>query len=117
MTRWIGRWMMVVGVVHCLFGFVFLGGYLSPILAEGVFNTVNGQPERELVVWFLVTGFLLILLGLMIDRSEARGVGWPAALAWGFAALTLAILVIMPISGGWLLVPAAIGLIVRRPRG
>ncbi len=108
--------MMGVGVVHCLFGLVFLRGYLSPILTDGVFNTVNGQPEREFAVWFLVTGVLLIALGLLVDWNEGRGAGWPAALGWINTALTIAILIIMPISGGWLLVPSTLGLLMRRPR-
>ena len=37
----------------------------------------------------------------------------PAFLGWGLLTFTLAVLVIMPISGGWLLVPPAFGLVAR----
>ena len=110
MKRWIGRWLFGVGVVHCLFGVVFLGDLLAPIAAEGYVDTVNGQPEREFAVWFLATGVLLLAIGLIVDWNEARRAGWPRGVALLLTVLTIALAVIMPRSGVWLLLPPVVAL-------
>ena len=61
----------------------------------------------------MVTGFLTLLAGALIDRMEARGIPLPAFVGWFLLILTAAILIVMPISGGWLLLPGAIGAIFR----
>ena len=113
MRRWIGRWLLGVGLIHILFGIVVFRSVWNTLLAEGLINTVNGQPEREFPVWFMVTGFLTLFGGALIDRMEARGDALPPFVGWSLLILTAAILVLMPISGGWLLLPGAIGAIFR----
>ena len=107
--RWIGRWLIAVGIVHTTFGFVFMGDALAVLWNEGLFNSVNGQPEREFPFWFIFAGLILILLGAMVDRSEALGPGLPKWLGWGLLGLVVICLVVMPISGVWLIVPPTIG--------
>jgi hypothetical protein len=109
MKRWIGRWIIGVGVIHCGFGAVVFSSTWRTLLSEGLFNTVNGQAEREFPFWFFAFGLLAILLGAAIDHLEQLGLPLPAFLAWGLLALNVIFLVVMPISGGWLLVPAVIG--------
>lgn len=113
MRRWIGRWIVGVGLIHILFGIVVFRSTWSTLLGEGLINTVNGQPEREFAVWFTVTGILTLLVGALIDWMEARGTPLPVFVGWSLLILTAAILVLMPISGGWLLLPGAIGAIFR----
>lgn len=113
MKAWIGKWLIGVGVVHVLFGIVFMHSVLNVLWQEGLFNTINGQPPREMVFWFLVTGFLTVIIGGLVDRFEKSGLGLPRFLAWSFLALVVVGIVIMPISGIWLLVPPTISLLVR----
>ena len=115
--RWIGRWIAGVGVVHTLFGLVVFAPTWRRLAAEGLFNTVNGQPDREFPFWFLVSGLLMLLFGLLLDRLEARAQAIPGFAVWGLTALTAACLVVMPISGVWLLVPPVIGLLAGSKRG
>ncbi|MDH3745165.1 MAG: DUF6463 family protein [Acidobacteriota bacterium] len=110
MKRWIGRWILGVGVVHTLFGLVVFRGTWQTLWAEGLFNTVNGQPEREFPVWFLSAGILTMLFGSLVDWVEGQGWPVPRSVAWGLLGMTVLILVIMPVSGGWLLLPAVMGL-------
>jgi hypothetical protein len=49
---WIGKWLFAVGVIHSLFGIIFMRTTLSVLWSEGLLNTVDGQPAREAV--FLV---------------------------------------------------------------
>lgn len=115
MKRWIGRWIFAVGLIHTLFGLVVFSSTWRLLAGEGWLNTVNGQPEREFPFWFLTAGVLTLLLGAVVDHVEASGESWPRFIGWGLVALTVPILAIMPISGGWLLAPAVIGALVRRP--
>ncbi len=112
--RWIGRWMIGIGVIHSLFGFVFLRGTLAVIWSEGLVNTVNGQPEREFAFWFIYFGLLALVLGGLIDWCEARRAGLPRFLGWALLGMAVLCAVIMPISGIWLLFPPALGAVLAR---
>jgi hypothetical protein len=111
---WIGRALIAVGVIHTLFGLVSFRGTLGQLVSEGLWNTVHGQPEREYAFWFLVTGLMLLLFGGLVHSNERGGRRLPPAIAWGLLLLTVAIVVIMPVSGGWLLLPPAIGAVLKR---
>lgn len=113
MKAWIGKTLFGIGVIHSLFGFFFMRGTLAVLWGEGLFNTVNGQPGREAVFWFLYTGFLLLIIGALVDRMERAGFGIPAFLGWSFLALTVVGALIMPVSGLWLLVPPVVGMFHR----
>ena len=116
MNRWVGRWIILVGVVHCVFGAVIFVEPLSGIVRDGVWNAVDGHPGRPLAFWFEVVGFLTILFGIAVDRLEQGPGAFPASLGYGFALLTLLAIVAMPVGGGWLLVPGAIGLLMKRDK-
>ena len=110
---WIGKWFVAVGVIHSLFGFAFMRGTLAVLWSERLFNTVNGQPNREAMFWFLYTGFLLLIVGVMVDQTEKRGLAVPSFVNWAFVVLALIGVVVMPISGIWLLLPPVAGLMIR----
>ena len=110
---WIGKWLIAVGVIHSLFGFVFMRSTLAVLWSERGFNTVNGQPAREAVFWFLFTGFLLLTVGALIDQVERRGLALPWFVTWSFVLLTVIGVVVMPISGIWLLLPPVVGMLFR----
>lgn len=111
---WIGKWLFAVGVIHSLFGFVFMRNTLAVLWLEGVFNTVNGQPAREAIFWFLYTGFLLLVVGVLIDQVERSNLVIPWFVTWSFVAMAVIGVVVMPISGIWLLTPAVVGMLFRR---
>jgi hypothetical protein len=113
-VAWKGKWIVAVGVIHILFGLAIMNNTLAVLWSDGLINTVNGQPEREAVFWFLVCGLLLLMIGMLIDQSERRElpVGW--FVEWSFAFLTVVALVVMPISGIWLLLPPVAGLVLSR---
>ncbi len=113
MQVWIGKSIMIIGAIHSAFGFVVFRSILAEIIGEGLVNTVNGQPLREFAFWFLVFGFLAIIFGALVDWCERQGVKLPKFFGWSLLALTLIVVTIMPISGGWLLLIPAIGAILR----
>ena len=116
MTRWVGRWIIFVGVVHCVFGAVVFYEPLSAVLLDGIWNAVDGYPGRPLAFWFELLGLLTILFGASIDHIEKEQQGFPPLLSYGFLLLTLIGIVTMPAGGGWLMVPGAAGLLAKKAR-
>ncbi len=113
MKAWIGKSIIIIGIIHSVFGFVVFRSTISEIFGEGLLNTVNGQPIREAVFWFIFFGFLLIIFGLFIHWYEQKGLRLPSFLGWSFLIFTITIVAIMPISGGWLMLIPSIGAIIK----
>ena len=113
MKRWVGRWLVLVGVVHCVFGAVAFFEPLAAIVRDGLWNAVDGFPGRPLAFWFELLGMLTILFGIAIDQLEKERVPIPGSLGYGFALLAALGIVAMPIGGGWLMLPGAIGLLMK----
>jgi uncharacterized membrane protein len=114
--RWIGRWILVVGVLHALLG---LGVYIDSVVAvvrEGLWKTVDGTVQgRPLAFWFVAAGFLVALLGALTSWIEAR-MEPPRFLGWTLLAFAVVGIVMMPVSGFWLLLPPAVALVARTRR-
>ncbi len=116
MKRWVGRWIIGVGVIHVAFGFVVFRQPLLAILRDGVWNAVDGHPGRPLAFWFVFLGLFTIVLGSLVDWIEGRGLSIPHFVSWAFFALVVLGIVAMPSGGGWLLLPAGIGVLLRSYR-
>lgn len=119
MTRWIGRWIMAVGIIHVAVGLFVFGEPLQAIVRDGVWNAVDGHAGRPLAFWFVFLGLFTIVFGSLVDWVEGLGIRLPRHLAWAFLALVALGIVTMPVGGGWLLLPPALGALVRsgRPPG
>ena len=109
---WIGRWLMAVAALHTVVGLVMGEPVLVDIAQRGVFNTVtDDRPLVGMVTWFLLCGGLLALLGMAIDSLE-RSAQFPGAraLGIGMTLMTFVGVILMPVSGFWLVFPPAIAL-------
>jgi hypothetical protein len=103
MNKWQGKAIFGIGLIHTVFGVVVFWPELMRWLSEGLWNTVSGQAEREWAFWFIGIGFLAMLLGFFVDWVE-RKIGYlPAFLGWGLFLESLIGVIIMPVSGLWLL--------------
>jgi hypothetical protein len=111
MKRWVGRSIVAIGLLHTVFGLVGFRNILAMLLREGIFNTVNGQPDREMAFWFIFFGFLLIVFGALIDWCESKGIKLPLFLGWGLLTITIIGVMLMPVSGFWLVIIPSIGAI------
>ena len=116
MTRWVGRWIALVGVVHCVFGAVIFFEPLSGIVRDGIWNTVDGYPGRPLAFWFEFLGLFTILFGATVDHIEKDNGGFPAFLSYGFLMIAILGILTMPAGGGWLMIPGAIGLMLKKTK-
>jgi len=113
MRCWIGKFIFIIGLIHTILGFLFFRSVLSTIIREGLVNTVNGQMDRELTFWFIAFGIFSMIFGWFVDWVERQKIPFPRFLGWSLLLFTIILLVIMPISGGWLLLVPSIGAIRR----
>mgnify|MGYP000400550248 CR=1 FL=1 len=96
--------LIATGVLHNAIGFIISAPVLGDIASEGFFNTVVMQHDRNAAFWFLFSGFALILMGLLL--LELRRI--PRTFAWALLTLNIIGVVIMPVSGLWLVLPQAV---------
>ena len=52
MNRWVGRWFILIGIIHCVFGAIIFTDPLTAIVRDGVWNAVDGYSGRPLAFWF-----------------------------------------------------------------
>jgi len=111
--RWIGRWILGVGVFHLVFGAWWFATPLLRIARSGLWSSVGWSSDgRALAFWFVLAGLLLLLVGAMADWTEAHVPGaLPRFFGWTLLAITLVGCVCLPVSGFWALLVPAIGAI------
>ena len=98
MKNWIGKTIMIIGLIHTIFGFLFIGHIFQEIWNAGLVNTVNGQIEWEFFFWFTMFGGLLMILGGLVDWLEKKLSYIPQGLGWGLLIFTTMMLLIMHMS-------------------
>ena len=116
---WKGLWLVAVAAVHTVFAAIVFLPQWQDIVRRGVFDSVGSDPLRGAVAWFGLFGAALALLGwaiVLLERSPAPAPTALRPLGMGVLALTLLGLVLMPASGFWLALPAALALCRRTPQ-
>ncbi len=114
-TAWIGKWLVASAIGHAVVGVVLGGASLVGIAEQGLFNTVSfADPLPGMAVWFMLFSPPLALMGMAVDTLE-RAEHFPGAFALGVGTLLITLLgiVLMPVSGFWILLPAALALMLR----
>jgi len=116
-----GQLLIVIGVLHTAVG--VLNGYR--VLSQVSQATFSGETSRQLVAalgsqfvfWFLFGGLLTVVLGHLLTWIERRlGHPIPSFIGWELLALSVAGLLVMPVSGFWLVLAVAIYAIVMARR-
>ena len=119
-----GQLLIATGVLHQAVGLLGglgigeeLGGrnLFAELARGGVVDSIGSDFARMAWFWFLITGFVLLMLGGLVHTIERRGEPLPASLGWQMGALAIAGAAFIPVSGFWLLIPQA-GWIVLRAR-
>lgn len=113
MTRWRGRWLLVVSAIHTAFAFVVFRAPLVSMAREGMFDTVREDPLRGAVAWFVLFGGAVAIAALAVDQLERERRSLRALGVAVFALFVLGVLW-MPASGFWLVLPAAISMVMDR---
>ena len=114
MKIWIGKSLIIIGLIHTVFGCIVYKGVISKLANEMLFNTINRLPERLSAFWFLFSGFTLIIIGGLINWAERKQLELPLFLKWSFLSLTLIGCFIMPASGLWLMFVPTVGMFLQK---
>lgn len=109
MQKYLGYSLIAIAILHQLVGLYFYQPALAEIFQAGFFNTVNPPYwNRDAAFWFLMSGGLLLLLGLTVHWMQATTGTIPVFMAWGLLLVCLFGVTMMPSSGFWLIIPVAI---------
>ena len=114
MKVWIGHWLMGTAFIHTVVASVQYRDVISSVFNSGVFNTVAGNPVIGAVVWSLLFGGVAMIGGFTVNALERAQVPLPKTLGVCLLVLGIAGAVLVPVSGFWLLFPAAITILTRR---
>ena len=110
MKRWVGRWIMGVGLIHLPVALFVHRIAWGEIAQAGWFDAVRGHVHRGHAAWFLLAGLLLLMLGGVVDAMEKARMRPGRHLGWLMLAAAAFLLVLIPLSGTWLLLPPAFAL-------
>ena len=117
-----GPTLIGIGGLHTVVGVVGYRPQLAAIARDGVVDAVDPYADRQTAFWFALTGVTLMLWGDNIRWMERTTGSVPPALPWQLLGVGSVGVVLMPRSGFWLLLGAALlawrgrGAAVRRAR-
>jgi len=113
--HWIGSWIIGVSILQTAFALFVFRSTLNSILQRGVFNVVGNDPMTAAVVWFTLFGAALFICGLLIQLLEKSTSGKLAkSVGWALLLMSVAGVILMPVSGFWLIFPPAIAILLRK---
>jgi Family of unknown function (DUF6463) len=110
---WIGRWLIVVAIIHTVFGLLVFHSPLHQIVQTGWWGGIERDPMLSAVTWFMLFGFPLLVAGIALHAVERTPAAIPVAIAWWLLAGTGLGVALMPTSGFYLLLPPALVLLRR----
>ena len=113
--RWMGRWFMVVAVLHTALAVVMFKEQWMEIAQSGVVDAVTASATRGKAAWFGLFGVLLCLFGATIDALESVGRPQPLLVSAGTLLLAVIGIALMPKSGFWFVLPPVVAALIRRP--
>lgn len=116
MKHWIGKWVMFVALGHTVVGVMMFGGVYRQLLANGLYNAVDSAGVG-MAVWFALFGVVLFVVGLLLSALESSRARIPASVGVALLLLTVLGVVLMPVSGFWLMLPAIAAILLKKSPG
>ncbi len=106
-----GRLIMAAAILHIVLGIGFYAEPLGDIVQDGLWNAIGTNADRDAGFWFMFSGVLFLMLGGLIHWVYRHTGTLPSFLGWSMLALSFAGVILMPVSGAWLVIGLAIMLI------
>lgn len=113
MKEWIGKWVMFVAIGHTAVASLFFGSAYRELAADGFYNSVKSA-KTGFAVWFALFGVILFVVGMLISTIEKNGLQVSNSVGVVLLLLTIAGVVLMPVSGFWLMFPAIFAIFYKR---
>ncbi len=105
---------MAVAVIHNIYAVVVFGGDYVSLYENNVIDSVR-TAHVGLAVWFFLFGQVLFLVGLlMLKLEQANSGNIPKSIAYNLLAFTMIGVVLMPVSGFWLMFPPIITVLLSK---
>ena len=108
MSRYVGQLLMGTGVLHTLLGVLGFRRTLVEIHRARYLDTIGRDPQRNAALWCLTTGALLFALGQLARSTQERTGDVPRSLGWSLLAISVPGVVLLPVSGFWLVLGQAL---------
>lgn len=112
-----GALLVGTGALHTLVGVAAFRRQLAGIRRDGYWNTMDTHQDRQSAFWFLYSGLGLIFTGQVASWARRETGRLPRSLGWSLLAASAAGVVLMPVSGFWLVIPQALLLLAARKDG
>lgn len=112
----LGHLLMLTAAIHVALGVLLFYAPLLDIIQSGVFNSITPHYDRGMVVWFLLFGAVLFLLGQSAQWIIRSGMALPESVGWGLLLIAVLGGVLLPVSGFWLVLPQALFIINQGKR-
>ena len=114
MKRWAGWWLLGVAALHTAGGITRFKDDLAAMAQAGLVNTVRLGSEHFGAYFFLLWGFICVVLAFAVNELERLGISpFPRTVAYSLAVFTVVSIAVAPSSGFWTLIPPSIALILR----
>jgi hypothetical protein len=105
--------LILTGILHNVLGIATMHDTLHRMWQEGLVASVQINDASYALLWFLVAGFALMLIGTTFwQLANARQLGWPPIL--GLFLLAATICIVYPKPGPFLLLAIAGALVVAQ---
>jgi xanthine/uracil permease len=108
LTKYSGYILCATAILHTAVGLILGWSTLADMHQSGWFNSTIIQGEihfqREAIIWFLITGFFWMTLGLTLQTAINQGFSLPSQLGWSFTMIGIGLAYIMPESGAYLFI-------------
>ena len=116
MKNWIGKWVMFVALGHTAVGIALFGSVYRELLANGLYNSISSE-KAGLAVWFALFGVVLFIVGMLLSALESNNASIPKSAGIALLLLTVLGVVLMPVSGFWLMFPATLVILLKKASG
>ena len=113
LKNWIGKWVIFVALGHSVVASILFGKTYRDLVINGIYNSVNSE-KIGLAVWFLLFGLILFVVGILISTIEKNGLRVPKSIGAALLLPTIIGVVLMPVSGFWLMLPAILAIFYGR---
>lgn len=107
---------MFVALGHTAVGIAFFGSVYRELLASGLYNSITSE-KAGLAVWFALFGVVLFVAGMLLSALESSNSVIPRSVGVSLLLLTVLGVVLMPVSGFWLMIPAILAILMKKAPG
>lgn len=110
-SGWMMEW---TSYLHNVVGLILFWKPLSEMVRAGVWNSIDHSFDRRAAFWFLFCGVLLWIIGRMMHWiTKEKGIAIPRFVGWHLLIWSVVGIIILPISGFWLVILQGIYLLQK----